>query len=92
MKLEERKISKTAVVVTFLYLLTVVASLIIMLMTKDDTPMSGIFLIMVTMPWAWYYRGFKKFFILIQHLVSGSWRVAEQCYLIQINLTANGLV
>ena len=46
------KTSTTAVIITSLYLLAVAASFIIMLMTTDDTPMSGIFLVMVTLPWS----------------------------------------
>jgi hypothetical protein len=42
----------TAVIITSLYLSAVAASFIIMLMTADDTPMSGIFLVMVTLPWS----------------------------------------
>lgn len=48
----KQQISKSAVVVTGLYLLAVLASLLIMGTTVDDTPMSGIFLILVTMPWS----------------------------------------
>jgi hypothetical protein len=44
-------ISRAAVIITSLYLLAVSASFIIMLMTVSTTPMSGIFLIMVTLPW-----------------------------------------
>lgn len=35
-----------------LYLASVVASFILMLVTANDTPMSGIFLILVTLPWS----------------------------------------
>ncbi len=44
--------SRTAVIITSLYLLTVAASLIIMWMTADETAMSGIFLVLFTLPWA----------------------------------------
>ncbi|MBW2328221.1 MAG: hypothetical protein JRF04_01115 [Deltaproteobacteria bacterium] len=48
----KNKTSTTAVIITSLYLSAVAASLIIMLMTADDTAMSGIFLVMVTLPWS----------------------------------------
>ena len=44
--------SRAAVLITSLYPLAVAASLIIMLMTAEDTPMPGIFLVMVTLPWS----------------------------------------
>ena len=44
--------STAAVIVTSLYLLAVVVSLVIMVLTVDDTAMSGIFLVLVTMPWS----------------------------------------
>ena len=57
------KISKAAVIISSLYLLAVVASFVIMLMTADDTPMSGIFLVLVTMPWSpllsWIQNSFQ---------------------------------
>ncbi len=48
----KQQTSKAVVVATGLYLLVVLASLLIMLTTVDDTPMSGIVLILVTMPWS----------------------------------------
>lgn len=48
----KNKNSTLAVIVTSLYLLTVAVSLAIMLMTASDTPMSGIFLVVVTIPWS----------------------------------------
>jgi len=44
--------STAAVIITFLYLLAVATSFIIILITADDIPMSGIFLILVTLPWS----------------------------------------
>lgn len=44
--------SRAAVLITSLYLLAVAASFVIMLMTAADTPMSGIFLVMLTLPWS----------------------------------------
>ena len=49
---EKRTIYKAAIVVTSLYLSAVIVSLAVMFMTKDDTAMSGIFLVIVTMPWS----------------------------------------
>ena len=49
---EKRTVYKTAIVVTSLYLSAVIVSLAVMFMTKDDTAMSGIFLVLVTMPWS----------------------------------------
>ena len=49
---EKETIYKTAIVVTSLYLSAVIVSLAVMFMTKDDTAMSGIFLVIVTMPWS----------------------------------------
>ena len=46
------KRSTLAVIVSSLYLLTVVVCLVIMLVTINDTAMSGIFLVIVTMPWS----------------------------------------
>jgi hypothetical protein len=48
----KNKTSTTAVIITSLYLLAVAASFIIMLMTADDTAMSRIFLVLVTLPWS----------------------------------------
>ena len=50
--MEKGTIYKTAIVVTSLYLSAFIVSLAIMFMTKDDTAMSGIFLVLVTMPWS----------------------------------------
>ena len=49
---EKRTVYKAAVVVTSLYLSAVIISLAVMFMTKDNTAMSGIFLVLVTMPWS----------------------------------------
>lgn len=49
---EKRTAYKTATVVTSLYLSVVIISLAAMFMTKDDTAMSGIFLVLVTLPWS----------------------------------------
>ena len=49
---EKRTIYKAAVVVTSLYLSAFIVSLVVMFMPKDDTPMSGIFLVLVTLPWS----------------------------------------
>jgi hypothetical protein len=46
------KTSTVAVIITSLYLLSVAASFLIMLMTADDTAMSGIFLVLATLPWS----------------------------------------
>lgn len=48
---KKRTIYKTAIVVTSLYLSAIIVSLALMFMTKGDTAMSGIFLVLVTMPW-----------------------------------------
>ena len=49
---EKRTVYKAAIVVTSLYLSAVIVSLAAMFMTKDNTAMSGIFLVLVTMPWS----------------------------------------
>ena len=49
--LQKKKRSIVAVSITLLYLIALLASLVIMLMTAEETAMSGIFLVMVTMPW-----------------------------------------
>ena len=70
-----------AVIITSLYLLAVAASFVIMLMTADDTPMSGIFLVMVTLPWSFVLTliqdtfhfnsmGFNGLFLLTGGLVN----------------------
>jgi hypothetical protein len=46
------KRSKLAVSLSALYLLVIIASLVMMLITEGDTSMSAIYLVMVTMPWA----------------------------------------
>ena len=43
---------KTSIIIPFLYLAFVVAAFIVMLITTADTPMSGIFLVMLTFPWS----------------------------------------
>ena len=45
------KKSKTALIISAVYLLLVVISFLIMLMTLKSTPMAGIFLVMLTYPW-----------------------------------------
>ena len=47
----ENKKSKAALFLSLLYLLLVAASFIIMLTTRTDTVMSGIFLVLLTPPW-----------------------------------------
>jgi hypothetical protein len=65
-----------------LYLAAVVASFILMLMTADDTPMSGIFLILVSLPWSLVLSrvqeifhvnsvGFNGLFLLTGGLLNG---------------------
>jgi len=58
------KISKIAAIISSLYLLTVAASFIIMLMTAEDTAMSGIFLILVTLPWSFSLTWAQDTFVL----------------------------
>ncbi len=53
----ENKTSKAAILITSLYLSAVIASFIVMLVTAADTPMSGIFLIMITAPWSLLLSG-----------------------------------
>ena len=60
----EKEKSKTAIVVTALYLLVVAASFIIMLITAGDTAMSGIFLILVTLPWSFSLTWAQDRFLL----------------------------
>ncbi len=43
--------SKAATGVAIVYLLLVVAAFVIMVATMDSTPMSGIFLVLLTLPW-----------------------------------------
>ena len=50
---KKQNTSKLAVVITGIYLLALAVSVLIMLMTIDDTAMSGIFLMVVSVPWAW---------------------------------------
>ncbi len=45
------KISKVAIAITSLYLLALIASLLVMFTTTGDTSMSGIFLVVVSIPW-----------------------------------------
>jgi hypothetical protein len=47
------KTSKLAVAITGIYLLALAVSVLIMLMTIDETAMSGIFLMVVSVPWTW---------------------------------------
>ena len=65
---QKRKRSKIAVAITILYLLALSASLVIMILTVDDTPMSGIFLVMVTMPWS-FLLGWIKDLLQIESLL-----------------------
>ncbi|MBW1634643.1 MAG: hypothetical protein JRJ68_00080 [Deltaproteobacteria bacterium] len=73
---------KFAVMVSSLYLLAVVAAFVVMLITADDTPMSGIFLVMLTFPWSMVLTraqdvlhvnsaGFNGLFLLAGGLVNG---------------------
>ena len=50
--MKEKKASKAASIITGLYLLALIASVLIMITTSDDTVMSGIFLVLVSMPWS----------------------------------------
>ncbi len=45
------KKSKTALIISAVYLLLVVLSFFIMLITLKSTPMAGIFLVLLTWPW-----------------------------------------
>ncbi len=47
-----RKTSRAAIIISSLYLAVVAASLLIMWMTVDETAMSGIFLVLLTLPWS----------------------------------------
>ncbi len=50
---KNQKISKLAAAITGFYLLALIASVLIMFLTTDDTSMSGIFLVVVSIPWPW---------------------------------------
>ncbi len=51
-----------AIVVTSLYVSAMIVSLAVMFVTKNDTAMSGIFLVLVTMPWALILSWIQKVF------------------------------
>lgn len=59
---KKRTTYKPAIVVTSMYLSAIIVSLAIMFMTKDDTAMSGIFLVLVTMPWPLALSWIQKVF------------------------------
>ncbi len=48
---KNQKISKLAAAITCLYLLALIASVLVMFTTTGDTSMSGIFLVVVSIPW-----------------------------------------
>ena len=45
------KKSKTAIILTSIYLLLVIGAFAVMLMAKPDESLSGIFVVLVAMPW-----------------------------------------
>ena len=68
--------SRAGLTVALLYLLVVIASFIIMLATQIDTPMSGIFLVMVTPPWALALGALQKVFHTDSTLFAGLFLLA----------------
>jgi len=48
---EDVKKSKTAITLTVIYLLLVVAAFSVMLMAKQDESLAGIYVVIVVMPW-----------------------------------------
>jgi len=68
--------SKAAIVIASLYMAAVVASFVIMLTTQQDTPMSGIFLVMLTPPWALALGALQKLFHTDSSLVAGLFLLA----------------
>jgi membrane-associated HD superfamily phosphohydrolase len=63
--------SRTAVVVSLLYLLVVVVSFVLMLITQNNTPMSGIFLVLITPPWALVLGAVNQLFQTDSSLAAG---------------------
>ena len=50
-KLPAARISVTAVIVTGIYVLLVVAAFAVMFLAKEDESLAGIFVVLVAMPW-----------------------------------------
>ncbi len=73
---EKQKTSKVASVFTGLYLLALIASVLIMVTTSDDTAMSGIFLVLVSMPWTFMLSGLQDAFALDSMLFNTLFLVA----------------
>jgi uncharacterized membrane protein YhaH (DUF805 family) len=59
---KKRTAYNAAIVITSLYLSAIIVSLAVMFMTKNDTAMSGIFLVLVTMPWPLILSGIQEIF------------------------------
>ena len=68
--------SRAGLVVASLYLMIVIASFVIMLATQSDTPMSGIFLVMVTPPWTLALGALQKLFHTDSTLFAGIFLLA----------------
>jgi len=71
-----KKRSKLAVICTSLYLIALVASVIVMFATSADTAMSGVFLVMVSMPWTLLLSWLSTLFTIDSMVFSALFLVA----------------
>jgi len=60
-----------SVIIISLYLVAVTAALVVMLLTVDDTPMSGIFLVFLTFPWSLLLNRIQDVFHVSSALFNG---------------------
>jgi len=60
-----------SVIITSLYLVAVTAAFVIMLLTQKNTPMSGIFLVMLTFPWSLLLSWIQNLFHVNSAVVNG---------------------
>ncbi len=65
-----------AITISALYLTVVILSFVIMLISADDTAMSGIFLVLATIPWVFLLTQLQNIFQLDSPLLNGIFLLA----------------
>jgi hypothetical protein len=65
-----------AITISALYLTVVILSFIIMLISADDTAMSGIFLVLTTIPWPFLLTQIQNIFHVDSPLLNGIFLLA----------------
>ncbi len=71
-----KKKSVLATTTAAFYLTVVILSFVVMLISADDTSMSGIFLVFVTIPWPFLLTPLQEFFQFDSPLLNGIFLLA----------------